>query len=44
MEVLWKHHFGIAIRAGSRSMRWNLRVNDNVNADTGYINSWSITF
>jgi hypothetical protein len=23
---------------------WNLRVNDNVNADTGYINSWSITF
>jgi leucyl aminopeptidase len=23
---------------------WNLRVNDNANADTGYINSWSITF
>jgi serine protease len=23
---------------------WNLRVNDNANADTGFINSWSITF
>ncbi|HYM87232.1 MAG TPA: S8 family serine peptidase, partial [Pseudoxanthomonas sp.] len=23
---------------------WNLRVNDNANADTGYINSWTITF
>ncbi len=23
---------------------WNLRVNDNANADVGYINSWSITF
>ncbi len=23
---------------------WNLRVNDNANGDTGYINSWSITF
>ena len=23
---------------------WNLRVNDNATADTGYINSWSITF
>jgi subtilisin-like proprotein convertase family protein len=23
---------------------WNLRVNDNANADTGDINSWSITF
>ena len=23
---------------------WNLRVNDNANADTGYINSWSVTF
>ena len=23
---------------------WKLRVNDNANADTGYINSWSITF
>jgi len=23
---------------------WNLRVNDNYSADTGYINSWSITF
>ena len=23
---------------------WNLRVNDNASADTGYINSWSITF
>nr|WP_255355007.1 proprotein convertase P-domain-containing protein [Lysobacter sp. Root494] len=23
---------------------WRLRVNDNANADTGYINSWSITF
>ena len=23
---------------------WNLRVNDNANQDTGYINSWSVTF
>ncbi|MDC8012426.1 PKD domain-containing protein [Tahibacter soli] len=23
---------------------WNLRVNDNASQDTGYINSWSITF
>ncbi|MBX3712527.1 MAG: proprotein convertase P-domain-containing protein [Lysobacter sp.] len=23
---------------------WKLRVNDNANADTGYIDSWSITF
>jgi serine protease len=23
---------------------WNLRVNDNAAGDTGYINSWSITF
>ncbi|QSX79811.1 S8 family serine peptidase [Lysobacter solisilvae] len=23
---------------------WRLRVNDNANLDTGYINSWSITF
>jgi subtilisin family serine protease len=23
---------------------WKLRVNDNYNADTGYINSWSVTF
>ncbi len=23
---------------------WNLRVNDNASADTGYINSWSVTF
>ena len=23
---------------------WKLRVNDNYNGDTGYINSWSITF
>ncbi len=23
---------------------WNLRVNDNANADTGYINSWGVTF
>lgn len=23
---------------------WKLRVNDNATADTGYINSWSITF
>jgi Zn-dependent metalloprotease len=23
---------------------WKLRVNDNANADTGYINSWSVTF
>jgi len=23
---------------------WKLRVNDNANGDTGYINSWSITF
>jgi secreted trypsin-like serine protease len=23
---------------------WNLRVNDNANVDTGFINSWSITF
>nr|WP_290595000.1 proprotein convertase P-domain-containing protein [Arenimonas sp. SCN 70-307] len=23
---------------------WRLRVNDNAGGDTGYINSWSITF
>nr|WP_280518226.1 proprotein convertase P-domain-containing protein [Pseudoxanthomonas helianthi] len=23
---------------------WKLRVNDNAGGDTGYINSWSITF
>ncbi len=23
---------------------WNLRVNDNANADTGFINSWGVTF
>ncbi|MDQ3206407.1 MAG: proprotein convertase P-domain-containing protein [Pseudomonadota bacterium] len=23
---------------------WKLRVNDNYNGDTGYINSWSVTF
>jgi serine protease len=23
---------------------WKLRVNDNANQDTGYINSWSVTF
>ena len=23
---------------------WKLRVNDNANGDTGYINSWSVTF
>ncbi len=23
---------------------WNLRVNDNANIDTGFINSWSVTF
>ncbi len=27
-----------------RNGTWKLRVNDNANADTGYINSWSITF
>ncbi|WP_211371904.1 proprotein convertase P-domain-containing protein [Marilutibacter maris] len=23
---------------------WKLRVNDNANQDTGYIDSWNITF
>ncbi|WP_254776721.1 proprotein convertase P-domain-containing protein [Lysobacter sp. cf310] len=23
---------------------WKLRVNDNAGGDTGYINSWSVTF
>ncbi|WP_226470399.1 proprotein convertase P-domain-containing protein [Luteimonas panaciterrae] len=23
---------------------WKLRVNDNASGDTGYINSWSVTF
>jgi serine protease len=27
-----------------RNGTWRLRVNDNANGDTGYINSWSITF
>ena len=36
--------FNVNLSSEALNGTWNLRVNDNVNADTGYINSWSITF
>jgi len=36
--------FNVNLTSEALNGTWNLRVNDNANADTGYINSWSITF
>ena len=36
--------FNVNLSTEALNGTWNLRVNDNANADTGYINSWSITF
>jgi serine protease len=36
----------VALNLSSEALNgtWRLRVNDNANGDTGYINSWSVTF
>jgi serine protease len=36
--------FTVNLSSEALNGTWKLRVNDNANADTGYINSWSITF
>ncbi|MEQ1512547.1 MAG: S8 family peptidase [Lysobacteraceae bacterium] len=36
--------YTVNLSAEALNGTWNLRVNDNANADTGYINSWSVTF
>lgn len=36
--------FNVNLSSELRNGTWRLRVNDNAAGDTGYINSWSITF
>jgi lysyl endopeptidase len=36
--------FNVNLTSEALNGTWNLRVRDAANADTGYINSWSITF
>nr|WP_279512689.1 proprotein convertase P-domain-containing protein [Luteimonas aestuarii] len=36
--------YTVNLSSKPRNGTWRLRVNDNANGDTGYINSWSITF
>ena len=36
--------FTVNLSSEALNGTWKLRVNDNASADTGYINSWSITF
>lgn len=36
--------YSVNVGAKSRTGTWNLRVRDRASADTGYINSWKITF
>ena len=36
--------FNVNLSSEALNGTWNLRVRDAANADTGYINSWSITF
>ena len=36
--------FTVNLSSEALNGTWNLRANDNANADTGYINSWSVTF
>ena len=36
--------FAVNLSSEPLNGTWKLRVNDNANADTGYINSWSVTF
>jgi serine protease len=36
--------FSVNLSSEALNGTWNLRVNDNAGGDTGYINSWSITF
>ncbi len=36
--------FTVNLSSEALNGTWKLRANDNANADTGYINSWSITF
>nr|WP_262378793.1 proprotein convertase P-domain-containing protein [Luteimonas viscosa] len=36
--------YTVNLSSEPRNGTWRLRVNDNAGGDTGYINSWSITF
>lgn len=36
--------YTVNLSSEPRNGTWRLRVNDNANGDTGYINSWGITF
>src|SRR5690606_32248209 len=36
--------YNVNLSSEARNGTWRLRVNDNWSGDTGYINSWSITF
>lgn len=36
--------FTVNVSSEALNGTWNLRVNDNAAGDTGYINSWSVTF
>ncbi len=36
--------FSVNLSSEALNGTWNLRANDNASGDTGYINSWSITF
>ncbi len=36
--------FSVNLSSEALNGTWNLRANDNAGGDTGYINSWSITF
>ena len=36
--------YSVNLSGEAKNGTWRLRVNDNAGGDTGYINSWSITF
>ena len=36
--------YSVNLSSEALNGNWRLRVNDNASADTGYINSWSVTF
>lgn len=36
--------YTVNLSSEARNGTWKLRVNDNANGDTGYIDSWSVTF
>ncbi|WP_244444088.1 proprotein convertase P-domain-containing protein [Arenimonas donghaensis] len=36
--------YTVNLSSESLNGTWKLRVNDNARGDTGYINSWSVTF